>query len=169
MRLNDSFKMFRPAGSIQTIDELLDLMKESNETGENITLYLVGQLGSIQLNYITKDSKPDSFKSIIDQRDIKGITVKIKYISSNDLYEGHVYFASYNITKDGSFDLTNGEVPHFAFTNKMHAENYSNVLKNSEEHKNDVKAWHDYCDQFDRAFDLLFDRFNDYDADDDDV
>lgn len=174
MRLNDSFKMFRPAGSIQTIDELLALMKEANETGENITIYLVGQLGSIQLNYLTKDSKPDSFVSTIDGRSIKSVITKVKYISSDDYYNGNIHFSSYNITEDGNFDLTYGEIPHFAFTNKMHAENYSNVLKNSEEHKKDVKKWHDHCNRIDSIFDDLFDSifddmFNDHDADDDEV
>jgi len=130
----------RPVGSICNPGELELLVDEAKTEGTKIPIYYVGQLGCISTFYITKNSK----------------------VGVEDCGTFFFHYIKYEITP-GVFDQfslldtnvlrRNNYNQHFLFTNKMHAENYSQLLKNSSQHQKEVKEHQEWCNNLWKDFD----------------
>lgn len=148
-----------PPGAIKSMEEMRDLIIEARKEKKAIRIYTVNQGGRLGTFYII--SKSRIYKKGSPFPDRMGLNRGINDIG--DVIEPAIHdhscinmrgtnrrwFKSHEFIDSYTGDYTE----HRMFTNKQHALNYSNKLKNDPVYQQEVKDWHAYCDKM----------FNDYD------
>lgn len=138
-----------PVGRIKTRDELVDLIIEARKEKKAVRIWTVAQSGYLSPFFITSKSrleKPD--ESAGYSRDDNFYEVKGYKLSTfgnrtraeDRYYRDRILTGSYNIG-------CNGGSHHYAFTNRVLAERYSETLKTDPIYTQYVKDWHAYCDR----------------------
>lgn len=142
-----------PAGSLQRVQDVLDLVIEARKERKAIRIWTVGQSGYLSCFYILSKTKlyrpggkhPDPNYSIDNVNHVLYPTVSdhpsVGYRKTNDRwFKTHELCESYGI-------MTRFESEHRMFTNYKLALQYSNTLKNDKTYIEDVARWHSYCER----------------------
>ncbi len=138
-----------PAGRIKTREELLDLIIEARKGKKAIRIYLVEQSGHMAQFFLTSKSrlsKPEAEEGLCSGPNFYSVNGKKLAGWERRRAPKHRYYSDKILC--GSYGIGVAQYlgsPHYAFTNRLHAERYSLFLKTHPAYTKYVKDWHAYC------------------------
>jgi hypothetical protein len=144
-----------PKGSIKFRAEILHLIDEAKEEGQ-VRIWIVTQSGCLSSFLITSRSYLVAPEAMEEDPAVL-CSGPAYYSISNTMSEGSCGpFENKDGELLGSYNIESSAMAcHYAFTNKMMAQRYSEELKNDERYMASVKDWHARCDE-------MFSDWDDY-------
>lgn len=151
---NGKYANHWPAGAIRSKEELMDLVIEARKEKKAIRIHTVNQSGYMSVFYIYSKTKLYKTGTPHPNPVLSGISCPsdvlypvfhdhsriTKHRGVQRWFKTDEHPASYGIDDRYGTD-------HRMFTNKMHAENYSELLKNDPEYLEEVRQWHAKCNK----------------------